>query len=300
MATALRVPVSDKTYTVVGQFETVGYVVGQNNTVITQFNGLISGTVYVDGILYPISANVIDFDGSLQGKTAYRLLPGRYDVVKYYSSPGSSSTYQTLMVLDPWTGLGQAISGIVAVCSTSSQGSSLPEAALEIFNTSRSFIHFVASDTSNLLKTEALDLTVALRCYQFDPIGDDFPVYHDLAFPAEGGSTGDGTTVIGSMIMAWPRHKTLILVDDQGGVIRHYLDAPLYSRLNPGDVIAQGDILCENIIVEAQGQLPGLKNTSAFRFSDKTSSANSIFEIVQVNPIASFGRDYPDEVMEVN
>lgn len=301
LAVQYRIPVADRDYVVVGQIETFGYSI-KGLTLVS--NGQHTGPVMIDKVLYKVASNVIvsvigtqAMPTDLTGKQAHPFVAGRYDVVKYFNN--DADWFQSLHVIDPYSGIGTAIAAIYDTCVVASQGLVLPSGILEVDGT-KSVIHFVSQTISgDQLNKTSLSSSTKLMCYKYDKSTDEYPLYHDMPFPAQN-ANDNSEHAIGTMVFMMPRHKTLVMTDDNGVEVRYPIDSPLYSRLNPGDIVKKGDILCENVTVETSATMPGVGNAICFRYNSKVISDNCIFETVQVNQIAEYGKDYPDKVVEVS
>lgn len=299
LASAYRLPVAGAKYTVIGQFESVGYsLTGSSGSweLVSDSTVPYSGPALVGNTVYDVLSGIITTTNDLLGLTCHPLVRGRYDIQSWYHVTGAG--YQVIIVDDPDLTLVSKIEKNIQVCRDMYNRSVLPAADIDIDGI-RSVIHFISSEGDSEVGSKVADASV-LMTYCYDYTAEDVPLYHDIEFPDfDTLPVASGNQIIGTMVYRNPDHKMLILEDESETRIKYYIDSPLYSRLNPGDVVEPGDLLVESLIVDSVGMFPGVKHLDFCRYSDKACHANSILELVQVNQIAGYGNDFPDQVVEI-
>lgn len=298
LASVYRMPVADRTYSVIGQFEAVGYRLEYTNSrwaMITKAAVPYTGKALVGNTVYQFENGSTETVSDLSGMTAHPLIIGRYVLKSRSYSDGDS--VQIVQFTDPEGTLVGKVDSILDVCLLVYGGKVLPSAVLETNDDGKKcVVHFVPQSVGTGAMTMSAGTDSILTTYKYDSSAEDVPLYHDPEFPAP--STSDSEHPVGTMIFMNPDHKMLVLYDGST-YVRFYMDSPVYSRLNPGDTVYAGDILCESMIVGPSDLYPSIRHSDICRHSDKSRHANSILEIVQVTQIAGYGADFPDSVVEI-
>jgi len=98
---------------------------------------------------------------------------------------------------------------------------------------------------------------------------------------------------------AWPTHKFLYLYLDTQKYFKAYLDAPIDTIYDSGDVLTKYQIIARNVSVVNKGIFPGWNQFDHFRRYNGINLEADILELTSVIPGATFGEYFPSESVKL-
>jgi len=296
-------PVSPERSDVLGLYESYGYkVIGvaSNNVTLEipeneelhqfiQSGGrfLIEGKTEVkisivsdrpNGIVTLENASSVDVNDIF-----YVKLNNKFFIKSFYSEDLSTSTPGYIDVYIP-EGAG-AIQHVVDVMQTLSGGEQYPEMLIygtEKLNHNYNGVYHVTN------ATEAGGI-VRLTVYEKENV--DTTVYNDFI-----GETTENISA-GFAHFSWPTHKFLNLYLETQKYFKAYIDSPIDTIYDAGDVLNKYDIITRNVSVVDKAIFPGWVGFDHFRRYNGINLESDILEITYIVPGATFGKYFPSACM---
>lgn len=292
-------PVSPERSDVLGLYESYGYkVIGiSNNNVILEMpeneelhpfiqpggRFLIEGKTEVktstvldrqNGIVALEDASSVDINDIF-----YVKLNNRFFVKNFYAEDLSTSTPGYIDVYIP-EGAG-AIQHVVDVMQTLSDGEQYPE--ILIYGTEK--LDWNYNGVYHVTQTEEVGGVVRLTVYE--KVDVDTTVYNDFI-----GETTENVRA-GFAHFSWPTHKFLNLYLATQKYFKAYIDSPIDTIHDAGDVLNKYDIITRNVSVVDKAIFPGWVGFDHFRRYNGINLESDILEITYIVPGATFGKYFP-------
>jgi len=98
---------------------------------------------------------------------------------------------------------------------------------------------------------------------------------------------------------AWPTHKFLYLYLDTQKYFKAYLDAPIDTIYDSGDVLTKYQIIARNVSVVNKELFPGWNQFDHFRRYNGINLEADILELTNIIPGATFGEYFPSESVKL-
>ena len=298
-------PVSPERSDVLGLYESYGYkVINVTNNEVTleileneelhpfiQPGGrfLIEGKTEVKISIVPDRPNGIvtleDASSVDINDIFYVKLNNRFFVKNFYAENLSTSTPGYIDVYIP-EGAG-AIQHVIDVIQTLSGGEQYPE--ILIYGTDK--LDWNYNGVYHVTNTEEIGGVVRLTVYERANV--DTAVYNDFI----------GETTVNVMAgfahFSWPTHKFLHLYLDTQKYFKAYVDSPIDTIHDAGDVLNKYDIITRNVSVVDKSIFPGWVGFDHFRRYNGINLESDILEITYIVPGATFGKYFPSACVEL-
>jgi hypothetical protein len=215
------------------------------------------------------------------GDRLYVKLKNRYEIksiIKEDATPGSNA------IISIYSENGEgAIQHLINVIRDISDSKMYPEAI--IFGTKDSTVNY--DGVYHIVHYEYVEAegVVNLKVYRASDAED--PIYNDYI----GVTTVD---IEGAFLhIPWPTHKFLnILIDDER-YYKAYLDAPIDTIYDFGDVLAKYQTIARSASVLSDTMFPGWNEFGHFRRYHGLSRISDVLEVTKSIPGAEFGKYFP-------
>jgi len=131
----------------------------------------------------------------------------------------------------------------------------------------------------------------------------DNKLYHDFLNASFIGSRFIGGTFSqilpspGYVHIPYPTHKYLYMLGASGKKYKLYLDAPIDTRYDKGDILKKYDIISNNVSALNGKKFPNWSEYGHFKRFNSTHVQSNILESVSTMPGASFGKYFPDSYL---
>lgn len=185
-----------------------------------------------------------------------------------------------------------AISHIIDVINALSNGNQYPE--MIIYGTKNDdsnfdgIYHITRAEIASGYDTNTLRFHVYRR-----PEIDD-PIYNDFILETK------ENVAAGVVHIPWPTHKFLYLLCDGEYYFKAYLDAPIDTIYDTGDILPKYSIIARNASVITRGMFPNWHQFDQFRKSHGLNYESDILELTKAIPGAKFGEFFPNSYQALN
>ena len=101
---------------------------------------------------------------------------------------------------------------------------------------------------------------------------------------------------VGFVHIAWPTHKYLLLLLEDGSLYKAYIDSPLDTIYDTGDFLKKYDQICRNVSVANNSSFPDWNKFDGFQRFNGIDLEGRILELININPYIGFGEYFPSRV----
>jgi len=209
----------------------------------------------------------------------YVKLNNRFFVKNFYAENISTSTPGYIDVYIP-EGAG-AIQHAIDVVQTLSEGERYPE--ILIYGTEK--LGWNYNGIYHVTQADEAGGTVRLTVYERNDADDT--VYNDFI-----GETTESVRA-GFAHFSWPTHKFLYLYLATQKYFKAYLDSPIDTIYDAGDILNKYEIVARNVSVADKTIFPGWAHFDHFRRYNGINLESDILEITYIVPDATFGKYFP-------
>jgi hypothetical protein len=99
--------------------------------------------------------------------------------------------------------------------------------------------------------------------------------------------------------ISWPTHKfSYLFLRNEQRYFKAYLDAPIDTIYDTGDVLGKYDVIARNIAVLDDTKFPGWEEFDKFRRQNGINLQSDYVELTNIIPGAEFGKYFPSEYVD--
>lgn len=240
------------------------------------------------GLVTDRSSGVITLNDASEievGDLMYLRLNNRYVIKNFYAEDLSTGTPGYIDLYIPEGSEG--IQHVVDVLQTVSDDTQYPE--ILIYGTEK-----LEHNYNGIYHvTEAAQMGGVTRLTVYQKSDEDAHIYNDYI--------GLTTEDIGAGFahFAWPTHKFLYLYLDTSKYFKAYIDAPIDTIYDVGDVLQKYDIIARNVSVLNGTTFPGWTQFDHFRRYNGINLVSDNLEVTNVIPGAKFGEYFPSACVKL-